>query len=56
MLLNFLQDKLPFQLDLLPKNSYLVGGSVRDALLKREKKYLDLELGRSNKKEQLLNH
>lgn len=36
--------QLPFSLDNLPYPSYLVGGAVRDALLKRSKKYLDLDL------------
>jgi len=35
---------LPFSLDNLPSPSYLVGGAVRDALLNRHKKYLDLDL------------
>jgi tRNA nucleotidyltransferase (CCA-adding enzyme) len=33
----------PFSLELLPSDSYLVGGAVRDALLKRQRKYLDLD-------------
>jgi tRNA nucleotidyltransferase (CCA-adding enzyme) len=40
---DFLLNNLPFPLDLLPKGSYLVGGAVRDALLKRERDYLDLD-------------
>jgi tRNA nucleotidyltransferase (CCA-adding enzyme) len=33
----------PFSLDLLPPAAYLVGGSVRDALLGRQAEYLDLD-------------
>ena len=33
----------PFSLDWLPESAYLVGGAVRDALLQREGKYLDLD-------------
>ncbi len=33
----------PFNLSLLPTSAYLVGGSVRDALLERHKTYLDLD-------------
>lgn len=33
----------PLSLDLLPKEAYLVGGSVRDALLRRRSDYLDLD-------------
>lgn len=33
----------PFSLDCLPQPAYLVGGAVRDALLKREREYLDLD-------------
>ena len=33
----------PLSLDLLPKEAYLVGGAVRDALLKRGSDYLDLD-------------
>lgn len=33
----------PFELSLLPDNAYLVGGSVRDALLGRRPDYLDLD-------------
>ena len=40
---DFLLHNLPFPLDLLPERSYLVGGAVRDALLKRERNYLDLD-------------
>lgn len=39
----FLRDNLPFNLDLLPQNSYLVGGAVRDILLNRSRNYLDLD-------------
>ncbi|AFZ35862.1 Polynucleotide adenylyltransferase region [Stanieria cyanosphaera PCC 7437] len=35
--------KVPFSLDWLPKSACLVGGAVRDALLKREKSYFDLD-------------
>jgi tRNA nucleotidyltransferase (CCA-adding enzyme) len=34
----------PLSLDLLPPQAYLVGGAVRDALLKRRSDYLDLDL------------
>lgn len=33
----------PFELALLPDSAYLVGGSVRDALLGRQAEYLDLD-------------
>ena len=33
----------PFDLSLLPQSAYLVGGSVRDALLGRQAEYLDLD-------------
>jgi len=33
----------PLSLDLLPKEAYLVGGAVRDALLRRRSDYLDLD-------------
>jgi tRNA nucleotidyltransferase (CCA-adding enzyme) len=33
----------PFDLDLLPETAFLVGGSVRDALLHRQADYLDLD-------------
>lgn len=33
----------PFALSLLPESAYLVGGSVRDALLERQADYLDLD-------------
>lgn len=39
----FIADNLPFDLDLLPYDSYLVGGAVRDVLLNRLKNYLDLD-------------
>ena len=34
---------LPFNLELLPKPAYLVGGAVRDAILARNRDYLDLD-------------
>ncbi len=37
-------EKWPFSLDWLPPGSYLVGGAVRDALLKIQRDYLDLDL------------
>jgi tRNA nucleotidyltransferase (CCA-adding enzyme) len=43
MLSIFLQKNLPFSLDLLPADTCLVGGSVRDALKKRPQAYLDLD-------------
>ncbi len=43
MLSNFIQNCLPFDVNFLPKNTYLVGGFVRDCLLNRERKYLDLD-------------
>lgn len=39
----FLQENLPFNIDLLPQNAYLVGGAVRDILLQRQREYLDLD-------------
>ncbi len=33
----------PFSLEWLPRSAYLVGGTVRDALLERESEYLDLD-------------
>jgi tRNA nucleotidyltransferase (CCA-adding enzyme) len=33
----------PFSLEWLPQSAYLVGGTVRDALLERESDYLDLD-------------
>lgn len=33
----------PFSLEMLPDDAYLVGGSVRDALLERQSPYLDLD-------------
>lgn len=33
----------PFSLELLPPSAYMVGGAVRDALLKRRSAYLDLD-------------
>jgi tRNA nucleotidyltransferase (CCA-adding enzyme) len=43
-----LVEKIPFDLSLLPPESYLVGGAVRDRLLQRQREYLDLDfvLGR----------
>ena len=40
---NFLLNNLPFSLNLLPEPIYLVGGAVRDALLKKDRDYLDLD-------------
>ena len=34
---------IPFSLDYLPSGTYLVGGAVRDALLQRQRDYLDLD-------------
>ena len=42
-LLRFFQDNLPFSVDYLPPDTYLVGGAVRDALLQRTRDYLDLD-------------
>lgn len=39
----FLQENLPFNIDLLPQNAYLVGGAVRDILLQRQREYLDID-------------
>jgi tRNA nucleotidyltransferase (CCA-adding enzyme) len=39
----FCQENLPFELNLLPETAYLVGGAVRDALIKRQREYLDLD-------------
>lgn len=36
-------NKLPFDLNLLPSQTYLVGGAVRDALLNRKRDYFDLD-------------
>ncbi len=36
-------ESLPFNLELLPKPAYLVGGAVRDAILGRTREYLDLD-------------
>ncbi len=33
----------PFSVEMLPSDAYLVGGSVRDALLERQSPYLDLD-------------
>ena len=38
-----LPENWPFSLEWLPQPAYLVGGAVRDALLKRCSKYLDLD-------------
>ena len=35
---------LPFEVDWLPQGTCLVGGAVRDALLNRQRDYLDLDL------------
>ncbi len=35
--------KIPFDLSLLPPDTFLVGGAVRDAILNREKKTIDLD-------------
>jgi tRNA nucleotidyltransferase (CCA-adding enzyme) len=40
---NLSPDTLPFDLDLLPSTTYLVGGAVRDALLNYKRDYLDLD-------------
>jgi tRNA nucleotidyltransferase (CCA-adding enzyme) len=41
---NFLDPQnWPFGLELLPDDAYLVGGTVRDALLERQRDYLDLD-------------
>jgi tRNA nucleotidyltransferase (CCA-adding enzyme) len=39
----WLEQHLPFDLNYLPPSSYLVGGIIRDILLKRTKNYLDLD-------------
>jgi tRNA nucleotidyltransferase (CCA-adding enzyme) len=36
-------DSWPFDLNLLPPDAYLVGGAVRDSLLKRRSPHLDLD-------------
>lgn len=43
ILSKFTPDSLPFNLELLPKPAYLVGGAVRDAILARNREYLDLD-------------
>ncbi|MEM6399950.1 MAG: CCA tRNA nucleotidyltransferase, partial [Cyanobacteria bacterium P01_D01_bin.116] len=43
ILSKFTPDSLPFNLKLLPKPAYLVGGAVRDAILERNREYLDLD-------------
>ena len=40
---NYLDKYIPFDLNYLPSESYLVGGVVRDILLERKKDYLDLD-------------
>ncbi|AFZ47315.1 Polynucleotide adenylyltransferase region [Cyanobacterium stanieri PCC 7202] len=40
---DFLRELLPFDLDFLPPDAYLVGGVVRDALLHRKRDYIDLD-------------
>ncbi|MGK7932104.1 MAG: CCA tRNA nucleotidyltransferase [Microcystaceae cyanobacterium] len=42
-LAQFVAQALPFDLDWLPSNTCLVGGAVRDTLLKRHRDYLDLD-------------
>ncbi|MGB0560486.1 MAG: CCA tRNA nucleotidyltransferase [Spirulinaceae cyanobacterium] len=37
-------DRLPFALELLPASAYFVGGSVRDALLRRDRADFDLDI------------
>lgn len=39
----FIADNLPFDLDILPDDCYLVGGAVRDVLVNRSRNYLDLD-------------
>ena len=41
--LSNLINNLPFDADILPTSACLVGGAVRDALLHRERSYLDLD-------------
>ncbi len=36
-------NRFPFSLEFLPDTAYLVGGAVRDALLHRQREYLDLD-------------
>lgn len=43
ILSKFTPESLPFNLELLPKSAYLVGGAVRDAILARNRDYLDLD-------------
>ncbi|MEA5593014.1 CCA tRNA nucleotidyltransferase [Rivularia sp. UHCC 0363] len=43
ILSKFTPESLPFNLELLPKPAYLVGGAVRDAILGRKRDYLDLD-------------
>lgn len=39
----FISDNLPFPLTLLPDDCYLVGGSVRDVLLSRQRQHIDFD-------------
>jgi tRNA nucleotidyltransferase (CCA-adding enzyme) len=39
----FLEKNLPFPLNLLPSETYLVGGAVRDVFLERKREYFDLD-------------
>ena len=40
----FAPETWPFSLDMLPDQTYVVGGSIRDQLLERQSNYLDLDL------------
>lgn len=40
---NLLKEFFPINQEELPENAYLVGGAVRDALLNRQKDYIDLD-------------
>ncbi|MBW4447593.1 MAG: CCA tRNA nucleotidyltransferase [Spirirestis rafaelensis WJT71-NPBG6] len=40
---NLSPETYPFSLELLPKRAYMVGGAVRDAMLRRTREYLDLD-------------
>ena len=44
ILSKFTPESLPFNLELLPKPAYLVGGAVRDAILGRNRNELDFKL------------
>ena len=44
ILSKFTPDSLPFNLELLPKPAYLVGGAVRDAILERSRDDLNFKL------------